>query len=147
MIRFCLILFVACGFARAQYTPERYIEKYGRLADSVSAVYGVPAAIILAQGMLESGYGASNLARLKNNHFGIRYTNRYGIVVYRRFCTVEDCFVSHSVMLSSLTRYSGLFDIPLADYRAWAYGLQACGYATDERYAEKLIWIIERYIF
>ena len=137
-----LFYFLACFLIScsvfAQYTPALYIERYGALADSLSAVYGVPACVILSVAMLETGYGSSRLARENNNHFGIRDGRRY-----RRYDSVGESYRDFCVLLSSSRRYAALFALCGSDYRGWAYGLQECGYATDTRYAGKLIWIIE----
>ena len=134
-IAICLFL---CMSVFAQYTPESYIETYAPSAWRIECEYGIPACIVLAQAILESGYGNSPAARLRNNHFGINHgRTRYG--------SAEECYEAYAVLLSTSPRYAPLFEIPESDYRGWAHGLQKCGYATDKRYAEKLIIIIERY--
>ena len=135
---FCILL-VFCTPVCSQ-TPEAYFEKYRHIAVEHEQKYGVPACIILAQAALETGYGKSYLARVHNNHFGIRA--RHG---YRRYDTAESSFVAHSVLLTTQARYKSLFELNASDYKGWAHGLQRCGYATDSLYAEKLVWIIERY--
>ena len=122
-----------------QYTPEAYIAEYRPLALRIECEYGIPASIVLAQAILESGYGNSRAARLRNNHFGIVHGRR-------RYASVEECYEAYAVLLSTSKRYASLFDIPLSDYRAWAHEIQNCGYATDKRYARKLIIIIEKYL-
>ena len=127
--------------ASAQYTASAYVERYGALADSVSAIYGVPSCIILSQAMLESGHGGSRLARVQNNHFGIKAGRGFA-----RYKSVEESYVAHSVLLTTGKRYRGLLVIPATDYRGWANELQRSNYASEKTYAEELIKIIERYI-
>ena len=124
--------------AYGQYTPETYIEKYAPLALRIECEYGIPACIVLAQAILESGYGNSAAARLRNNHFGIVHGRR-------RYGSVEECYTAYAVLLSTSSRYTELFDIPVSDYRGWACGLQRCGYAEDSIYGRKLVLIIEKY--
>ena len=137
MIRILILLLVSAT-AYAQ-TPEAYFEKYRPIAVEIEHEYGIPVCITLAQAALESGYGSSLLACAHNNHFGIR--TRRG---YRRYENAEASFRHYAVVLC-LRRYRSLFLIPVTDYKGWAHGLKRCGYAEDEAYAEKLIWIIERY--
>jgi LysM repeat protein len=117
--------------------------------------YKIPASIKLAQGILESGAGTSELARASNNHFGIKcHSSWTGERVYRRddgpndcfrkYKKVEDSYEDHAKFLLQ-PRYSVLFTYNIRDYTAWAKGLQTCGYATDKGYANKLIQIIETY--
>ncbi len=115
---------------------------------------GIPASITLAQGMIESDYGRSTLARNANNHFGIKCHNDWtGPVIrhhddrrndcFRKYSRPEDSFYDHSDFLTSGSRYSFLFDIPVTDYKAWARGLKKAGYATNQDYANMLIRKIE----
>ena len=117
---------------------------------------GVPASITLAQGLLESGNGRSELAVKGNNHFGIKCHNTWtGAKVYhdddakgecfRKYDNPEESFRDHSDFLRYRDRYKFLFDYEVADYKSWAYGLKAAGYATDPKYPEKLIRLIEEY--
>ena len=138
-------------------TPQRsYIEKYSGLAIEEMYRTGVPASITLAQGLLESGYGLSELAVKGNNHFGIKCHNTWtGAKVYhdddrkgecfRKYDSPEESFKDHSDFLRYRDRYKFLFDYELTDYESWAYGLKAAGYATDPKYPEKLIRLIEEY--
>ena len=132
-----------------------YIEKYKDLAIEQQRKHKVPAAITMAQGLLESGAGTSELSVTANNHFGIKCTSDWkGRTVsadddksnecFRRYADVRDSYEDHSLFLLR-TRYSSLFALPIGDYESWAYGLKACGYATDPNYAEKLINLIELY--
>ena len=109
----------------------------------------------MAQGLLESGAGTSELSVTANNHFGIKCTSDWkGRTVsadddksnecFRRYADVRDSYEDHSLFLLR-TRYSSLFALPIGDYESWAHGLKACGYATDPNYAEKLINLIELY--
>ena len=138
-------------------TPQRtYIEKYSSLAIEEMYRTGVPASITLAQGLLESGNGRSELAVKGNNHFGIKCHNTWtGAKVYhdddakgecfRKYDNPEESFRDHSDFLRYRDRYKFLFDYEVADYKSWAYGLKAAGYATDPKYPEKLIRLIEEY--
>jgi flagellum-specific peptidoglycan hydrolase FlgJ len=118
--------------------------------------YGIPASIILAQGILESGAGRGRLAVNANNHFGIKCHKEWtGDSVkqdddaeqecFRKYNDPSESFKDHAVFLSGRSRYAVLFELPKDDYKAWAKGLRAAGYATDPRYPEKLISYIERY--
>lgn len=138
-------------------TPQQsYIEKYSSLAVEEMYRTGVPASITLAQGLLESGNGQSRLAVKGNNHFGIKCHNTWtGAKVYhdddrkgecfRKYDSPEESFRDHSDFLRYRDRYKFLFDLELTDYRSWAYGLKTAGYATDPKYPEKLIRLIEEY--
>ena len=134
---------------------EDYIERYGSLAVEHRKKYGIPASITLAQGLLESGAGQSRLAREANNHFGIKCGSGWeGKSIkhdddrrkecFRKYKKVEDSYEDHSRFLKR-KRYEPLFKHKVTDYKSWAYGLRKCGYATDRKYPEKLISIIERY--
>ena len=116
--------------------------------------YGIPASIILAQACLESADGNSRLATKANNHFGIKCGNNWkGKTIshkdgskkecFRRYNRVEDSYRDHSEFLRKGIRYQSLFDLRKDDYKAWAHGLKAAGYATDPKYARLLIEIIE----
>ena len=138
-------------------TPQRsYIEKYSDLAVEEMYRTGVPASITLAQGLLESGNGLSELAVKGNNHFGIKCHNTWtGAKVYhdddrkgecfRKYDNPEESFRNHSDFLRYRDRYKFLFDYEPTDYKSWAYGLKAAGYATDPKYPEKLIRLIEEH--
>ena len=148
-------LFLTGSVLHAQnLTRKEYIEKYKDLAIRQMKAYGIPASIILAQACLESGNGNSRLAVRGNNHFGIKCHNWKGKTIrrtddekgecFRKYDSVEDSFRDHSDFLRTGKRYQSLFDLKPTDYRAWAHGLKACGYATAPRYATMLIEIIEK---
>lgn len=133
----------------------QYIADYKDLAIEQQRKYDVPAAITMAQGLLESAAGTSELATSAHNHFGIKCTSDWkGRSVYkdddkadecfRRYAEVSDSYEDHSLFLLR-PRYESLFALPIGDYKAWAHGLLACGYATDPGYADKLIRLIEQY--
>ena len=118
--------------------------------------YGIPASIILAQGILESGAGKGDLAVNANNHFGIkchadwtgesvRHDDDSAQECFRKYNDASESFKDHATFLKERSRYAKLFALPKDDYKAWAKGLRAAGYATDPRYPEKLISYIERY--
>ncbi len=140
--------------ASAAATASAYIQSYRDLAVNEMKRTGVPASITLAQGMLESDYGRSTLARTANNHFGIKCHNDWkGQSVrqhddrrnecFRKYQRTEDSFYDHSDFLRSGSRYSFLFDLDPKDYKAWAHGLKKAGYATNPDYAHLLIRKIE----
>lgn len=133
-----------------------YIRKYAPLAVLEMHEYKIPASITLAQGILESGNGRSQLASKSNNHFGIKcHTGWKGGRVYhdddekgecfRKYKYVQSSYKDHSKFLSGRRRYAGLFKLRLKDYKGWARGLKKAGYATDRKYPKKLIKIIEDY--
>lgn len=140
---------------RAQDACELYIAKYSAMAVEEMYRSGVPASITLAQGLLESGMGKSTLATNANNHFGIKCHKWDGNKVYhdddkpqecfRSYDSAEDSFKDHSDFLRYHDRYKFLFDLEPTDYKGWANGLKAAGYATSPTYPEKLISLIERY--
>lgn len=140
----------------AQSAYHNYIEAYADLAVEQMRKYKIPASITLAQGLLESGAGQSTLALKANNHFGIKKgMNWSGPTVkhdddernerFRKYKSVRESYEDHSRFLVSGSRYAFLFDLPMDDYKGWAHGLKKAGYATNPRYAQSLISIIERY--
>ena len=149
--------FAVTGTFRAQnMTREEYIARYKDIAIAHMEHYGIPASITLAQGILESGSGNSTLAREANNHFGIKcHTDWTGKryhhdddrpkECFRVYDSPEESFEDHAEFLSNHRhkRYDSLFVYAADDYRNWAYGLKAAGYATAPDYAERLIRIIE----
>jgi len=137
------------------YTAPDYIEHYKTIAIAEMNEYGIPASITLAQGLLESGNGNSVLAREANNHFGIKCTSEWkGKSIlqdddvkdecFRVYKNPEESFHDHSEFLKR-QRYAFLFELDKNDYRGWANGLKQAGYATNPRYPELLISLIERY--
>jgi flagellum-specific peptidoglycan hydrolase FlgJ len=132
-----------------------YIAQYKNIAMSNMKIYGIPASIILAQGILESGAGKGDLANRANNHFGIKCHDWTGESVrhdddvsqecFRKYNEPSESFKDHALFLTGRGRYSGLFSLPKDDYEAWAKGLRSAGYATDPRYPQKLISYIQRY--
>ncbi|WP_353182208.1 glucosaminidase domain-containing protein [Parapedobacter lycopersici] len=132
-----------------------YIEQYKAIAIEEMNEYGIPASIKLAQALLESGNGNSMLAREAHNHFGIKCTSEWsGRKAYkdddrrndcfRVYERAEDSFRDHSQFLLR-SRYASLFELDKDDYKGWARGLKAAGYATNPKYADMLISLIERY--
>ena len=140
-----------------QKSPQEiYIEQFATLAVEEMYRSGVPASITLAQGLLESRYGLSELAVKGNNHFGIKCHNNWtGKKIYydddakwecfRKYPSPEQSYRDHSDFLRYRDRYKFLFDYKTTDYKSWANGLKKAGYATDPSYASKLIKIIEDY--
>ncbi|WP_299227107.1 glucosaminidase domain-containing protein [uncultured Psychroserpens sp.] len=134
---------------------EIYIANYSVIAKEEMRKYKIPASITLAQGILESGSGKGRLAVEANNHFGIKCHGWTGAKIYHDDDKSQECFrkynyaktsyEDHSVFLTTRGRYSKLFQLKEDDYKAWAKGLRAAGYATDRKYPEKLISLIERF--
>ena len=171
-VRFRVILFIAavslvsvsCSVTRRGVIVRSgtgdpysdYIAKYAELAVKHMNKYGIPASITLAQGLLESDAGRSSLASRCNNHFGIKCHNDWRgktMLVdddrrnecFRCYNNAEDSFEDHSLFLVNGARYRSLFSLGSRDYKGWARGLKAAGYATNPNYADKLIEIVERY--
>ena len=155
-VLFCLISVEILASPTEKTPQEKYIEKYAPLAVSEMYRSGVPASITLAQGLLESGNGQSELARMSNNHFGIKCHNNWqgGKVYYdddakgecfRKYSHPSESYRDHSDFLRFRDRYKFLFDYKVTDYKSWAYGLKKAGYATDPAYPKKLIKLIEEY--
>jgi flagellum-specific peptidoglycan hydrolase FlgJ len=144
--------------AIANYTPftvTSYIERFKKIAIKEMDLYGIPASITLAQGLFESGNGNSDLAKIANNHFGIKCTTDWNGKSYyknddrdndcfRVYNNPEDSYRDHSEFLKR-KRYAALFELDKNDYRGWANGLKQAGYATNPKYPELLIGVIERY--
>jgi LysM repeat protein len=133
---------------------EEYIELYKDIAIEEMNTFGIPASITLAQGILESGHGNSSLARNANNHFGIKCHKGWTGKTYhmdddakdecfRKYKDPYDSYKDHSEFLSTRDRYAFLFELEMEDYKGWAKGLKKAGYATNPRYPELLIKIIE----
>ena len=147
---------LSASWAQTRSTAyERYIEQYKSIAVDQMRKHGIPASITLAQAILESGAGNGELARRSNNHFGIkRGSDWQGPVTqhtddrvgeyFRVYSSVKDSYEDHSRFLHK-ERYQRLFRLSTLDYKGWARGLKACGYATNPNYADKLIGLIELY--
>ncbi len=160
--RICLFLFACLFFIshlsaqmRWNSVYQEYIDQYKDLAIEEMLRYNIPASITLAQGIFESGAGRSELSVKGNNHFGIKCHGWTGRSVYhdddarnecfRAYDNVLQSYEDHSKFLRYNVRYNSLFTLQRTDYRGWAQGLKACGYATNPRYADKLIELIELY--
>jgi len=135
---------------------EEYLVTYSEIAQFEMKAYGIPASITLAQGILESGYGMGALTLKTNNHFGIKCHNSWDGEFenhdddekgecFRKYNHPMYSFRDHSIFLSSRARYASLFELRRDDYKGWAKGLKKAGYATDNRYPQKLISFIDRY--
>ena len=134
---------------------QQYFDQYKDLAIEQMMKYRIPASITLAQGVFESGAGKSELARRGNNHFGIKCHGWRGAKTYhtddapnecfRAYKNVYESYEDHSKFLANGRRYSNLFRLKITDYKGWARGLKAAGYATNPQYANRLINIIELY--
>lgn len=144
---------------RVKVTPEivmAYIDLYKPIAKNNMVEYGIPASICLGQGILESGAGTGPLSAIANNHFGIKchqdwsgpsvkYDDDAAQECFRKYNQASESYNDHALFLKNRRWYQPLFKLEKDDYRAWAKGLKAAGYATDPKYPEKLIGIIERY--
>ena len=134
-------------------TRKQYITKYSALAVKQMRQYKIPASITLAQGILESNNGNSKLAVKANNHFGIKCHGWEGKKIFedddkknecfRKYKSPLESFKDHSLFLNKYSRYAFLFDYKITDYKSWARGLKKAGYATNKKYPELLIKIIE----
>lgn len=142
----------------AQYDSivYKYIDNYKSIAIEEMVRTHIPAAITLAQGIIEAGAGKSELVLKSNNHFGIKCKSTWvGEKVYynddiqgecfRKYTSAIESFKDHSNFLNANTRYAFLFTIDPTDYTNWAYGLKQAGYATDPKYAQLIIQCIEKY--
>jgi LysM repeat protein len=160
MKKFLLLFFAAAAWvnmqAQTNEAVEAYVTQYKQLAIDEMIRTGVPAAITLAQGILESNAGQCSLTLQSNNHFGIKCKDDWeGKVVYhdddrrgecfRRYNSAEDSYRDHSDFLKNRPNYASLFNIDVTDYKDWAYGLKKAGYATNPVYATSLITTIEKY--
>jgi hypothetical protein len=132
-----------------------YVQRFAQVAQTEMRKYGIPASITLAQGLLESNSGKSGLSRNNNNHFGIKchsrscgpghcsnFSDDSHKDFFRIFSSAWESYRAHSLVLQR-ERYQFLYDLPPTDYQAWAHGLKKAGYATDPKYGEKLINLIE----
>jgi len=137
------------------YTSLSYIDQFKDVAIEEMNKNGIPASITLAQGLIESGSGNSSLAKYANNHFGVKVTSDWkGKGYYKDDDKRNDCFRvyadaresyrDHSEFLKR-KRYSALFELDKNDYKNWAYGLKQAGYATNPKYPELLINLIDKY--
>jgi len=133
-----------------------YIDQFDEIAKNNMKQFDIPASIILGQGILESGAGTGALSVLANNHFGIKchkdwtgpsvkYDDDAAQECFRKYEQADESYKDHALFLTTRQRYKGLFEIEKGDYKQWAAGLKAAGYATDPKYPEKLTGIIERY--
>ena len=144
-------------FAQTSSDINSYILQFKEVALEQERIYGIPAPITLAQGILESGAGKSGLARNANNHFGIKayggWTGRIYLAwddetaksKFRWYNSASESYKDHSLFLKNNGRYKSLFSKSVYDYRGWANGLQQAGYATSQTYAKALIGYIDTY--
>jgi len=141
--------------AYVPFTSLTYIERFKAIAIKEMNLYGIPASITLAQGLFESGSGNSDLAKVANNHFGIKCTSDWTGKSYykdddqpndcfRVYNNPEDSYRDHSEFLKR-KRYAALFELDKNDYVGWANGLKAAGYATNPQYPQLLIGVIQKY--
>ncbi|MBP5537785.1 MAG: glucosaminidase domain-containing protein [Bacteroidales bacterium] len=153
LLSLCLVCFLSADGQTSTNPQQAYIDTYSQIAIQEMQRSGIPASITLAQGMLESRYGLSDLAIKGNNHFGIKCHDWTGKSIkmdderpgecFRAYASADESFKDHSDFLRFRDRYRFLFDYDITDYRSWAYGLSKAGYATDPEYPAKLIKLIE----
>lgn len=150
----CLVFFSYGQQNAPRMSVNDYVQKYKDIAVRKMKEHGIPASITLAQGLLESGNGNSELAVNANNHFGIKCHETWTGPVYhmdddaanecfRKYSNPEESFEDHSVFLMTRSRYAFLFQYEVTDYSSWAHGLKKAGYATNPNYARLLIKLIE----
>jgi len=152
---FVLSTYIFFGLnATSNLSKKEYVSVYEKIAIQQMNQFKIPASITIAQGILESGSGNSTLAKKANNHFGIKcHTDWKGEKIYmdddtknecfRSYSKVEDSYIDHSLFLNTRKRYESLFTLSITDYKSWAVGLKSAGYATNPKYAEQLIQLIE----
>lgn len=153
-----IILFfsaIQLGLANGKFTVEEYISTWSETAVEQMVEHGIPASITLAQGILESSYGNSYLARKGNNHFGIKCHDWTGPTIhkdddkknecFRKYKSAKDSYHDHSKFLTSRSRYAELFTLDKTDYSSWAKGLKKAGYATNPKYDKLLIDLIAKH--
>lgn len=157
LVLMILVVHVTC--VNAQNNREKvlnYIQQHQEKAIEQMVLFKIPASVIMAQAIKESGYGNSLLAKETNNHFGIKCHREWGgnsFVMdddstnecFRSYKSVEDSYYDHSMFLHSRARYNFLFQLPITDYTSWCIGLKQAGYATDPHYTNELLYIIEIY--
>jgi len=153
---FVSLLVLSKFSAQSWATEDQYIQKFAKYAVEEMEKYKIPASITLAQGLLETGGGQSRLALEGKNHFGIKckedwtgktmkHTDDAPNECFRVYEDPRQSYEDHSVFLATRKYYTGLFNLDMKDYKAWAHGLKKAGYATNPRYASILIGKIERY--
>ncbi len=152
-----LIASMQVGYSQKQNSKAKsYISKYKHIAINNMYEFDIPASITMAQALLESGFGQSELAKKSNNHFGIKCKSYWkGEKVYhdddekgecfRKYSSVDDSYADHGTFLTDSPRYASLFKLKREDYKGWAKGLKKAGYATNPKYADILINMIELY--
>lgn len=149
------LLFCLVSFAQ-KITPDEYINTYRNIAIEEMKRSGIPASVTLAQGILETECGNSDLVKRSNNHFGIKckstwtgesvkHTDDAPNECFRKYSRPEDSYKDHSDYLKTSARYASLFQLDPSDYKGWAYGLKKAGYATNPRYPQIVISNIEKY--
>ena len=154
LVAFLSLLAFSEASAQTRQTKEEYVDRYKHIAIDHMERYGIPASITMAQGILESDSGNSKLALSSNNHFGIKckkdwtgdrvfHNDDAPNECFRKYDSVEDSYQDHAEFLDKSPRYDSLFAYAATDYKSWARGLKAAGYATAKDYAQRLIRLIE----
>lgn len=156
MKKILLLLLLISQNLLSQNKTLNYIDSIDEIAIEQSRAYGIPAAIIIAQAVIESASGTSTLAKNANNHFGIKCSKGWNgkfmlkndekpNSCFRSYDSIIQCFQDYSRIISTRDRYQFLFNYPTTDYKKWAYGLKKAGYATNPNYPQVLIKNIEKY--
>jgi LysM repeat protein len=150
-------LIISASLLKAQdISVEEYVSTYSSIAVAEMKRSGIPASVTLAQGILETEHGNSDLVKKSNNHFGIkcksdwtgesvRHTDDAPNECFRKYPNALDSYKDHSDYLKNTARYASLFELDPSDYKGWAYGLKRAGYATNPRYPQIVISNIEKY--
>ncbi len=155
-IFYIAIIFTSNSMYAQKITPQEYIETYKNAAIAEMQRTGIPASVTLAQGLLETESGNSDLVKRSNNHFGIkcksiwtgesvRHTDDAPNECFRKYQNAADSYKDHSDYLKTSPRYASLFELQKNDYKGWAFGLKKAGYATNPRYPQIVIGNIEKY--
>lgn len=150
------VFFVSKMLCAQKLSTQQYIEEFKYAAMQEMKIYEIPASVTLAQGILESASGNSNLAKDCNNHFGIKcrknWTGNFCLAdddaaneCFRGYSNAMESYRDHSLFLKGASRYEFLFGLPATDYKAWAHGLRQAGYATNPAYGDIIIGVVERY--
>jgi LysM repeat protein len=151
------ILILSASFLKAQdISVEEYVSTYHNIAIAEMKRSGIPASVTLAQGILETEHGNSDLVKKSNNHFGIkckstwtgesvRHTDDAPNECFRKYLNAADSYKDHTDYLKTSPRYASLFELDPSDYKGWAFGLKRAGYATNPRYPQIVISNIEKY--
>ena len=150
------VIILSSNLFAQKISPDEYIHTYCNMAVAEMKRSGIPASVTLAQGILETECGNSELVKKSNNHFGIKckstwtgesvsHTDDAPNECFRKYNNPADSYKDHSDYLKTSPRYAALFQLASSDYKGWAYGLKKAGYATNPQYPQIVISNIEKY--